>query len=79
MRAKKAERKAYAYRMVAVYANVQAAYTDNMCPTCGGGVHLNHALFGWVQCDGFGMSAERTGAKSCNWQGFLDPKREVGS
>ena len=48
------------------------ALRTNVCPSCGGGVHRNLALTGWVQCDGFGADGFRKNpnATPCSWQGF---------
>ena len=50
----------------------QIALAANECPICGGHVHRNSALTGWVQCDGFGAEGFRKdpNAKPCSWQGF---------
>jgi len=48
------------------------AVRSNSCPQCGGHVHFNTALTGWVQCDGFGAEGFRKdpNAIPCDWQGF---------
>jgi hypothetical protein len=59
-------------RVRANQAAVSEALRSNKCPQCGGGVHRNLALTGWVQCDGFGTEGFRKNpsAVPCSWQGF---------
>lgn len=59
-------------RMRAANKEAREALSSNVCPSCGGGVHRNLALTGWVQCDGFGADGFRKNpnATPCSWQGF---------
>jgi hypothetical protein len=59
-------------RMRAANQEAREALRTNTCPTCGGQVHRNLSLTGWVQCDGLGAEGFRKNpnAKPCSWQGF---------
>lgn len=71
-RERAASRKASEAHMATANQEARKAITSNQCPSCGGHVHRNLSLTGWVQCDGFGAEGFRKdpNAPSCNWQGF---------
>lgn len=73
MRETRQQREAREARIAARHAEASEALASNTCPGCGQGVHVNLALAGWVQCDGFGADGFRKNdATPCAgaWQGF---------
>ncbi len=59
-------------RMRAANQEARTAVSTNTCPKCGGNVHRNLSLTGWIQCDGFGSEGFRKNANAvpCSWHGF---------
>ena len=76
----RAARTAQQKRLAAAYRQAADALASNTCPQCSAGVHVNLALWGWVQCDRRGSGHFRrdmTGAE-CEWQGFMAPRTDGG-